>query len=250
LHISNKPTEYQFWASAFNVSSLINFISKKRMRPNRSLEKGVVLLEELSISKSKKENLDIFKTMIHSKILSSLAQVLFEDLYKYNFDNSSSVNPRMEIKKNATKKDSDKHQDVSLFVHTLGTTNEMQKLIGNKFGLYSDLFLILALVHDSGKSNKLKNDMQIDLSVVHNEASRVYLERKVLEDKSISVYYRNIFERVYSVLDAHHSKEKENLFYGTATDEDDNVLEIELIRFLKMADSNQRDAEGEYLSDV
>lgn len=238
-----------FWATIHCTSTLITKINDKRVSENKDLSEGIVVNDmELSVSNSKKENIELFLNLISNKSLKPLAQTLITDMYKYDFDASSSVDS--DIEDFDENKNLKKLGSISLLQHSFGVLNMMSKVIDRKFGLYSDLFFIAALVHDFGKSNSLKSKFNIDISIAHHEASSEYLKRVSYRDKKITQYYRGLLEMVCEVFEAHHTKNLENLFYATKKEEDSKELQILLMKYLKLADSMQRDIELEMLRDL
>ncbi|WP_294961573.1 HD domain-containing protein [Sulfurimonas sp.] len=247
MYTSSKGIDY--WASVHCTSVLIEKINKKRVLTNKMPSKGIVVEdEELSVAKSKKANIELFVKLMSNNSLRPLAKNLIEDMYKYEFDNSSSVDFNIEnfddnikLKQLAA---------ISLLEHSYGVFNIMKKIIDKKFGLYSDFFFIASLAHDSGKSHKLKEAIVIDLDISHHIASSQYLKKIVYQDNLISPYYKSLFEVVCDVFEAHHTKVSESLFYGVKKEEDNKELQILIMKYLKQADSKQRERELRMINDI
>ncbi len=244
-----KQNNADFWTSAFCISKLISSIAIKNNRNPTESKKNSVASGSLNLTNPANVNVDIFTRMISSETLKVLAGELVLDMYEFHFDNCSSVNPNF-VPKKSRKNMLGVRKSVSLLEHTFGTVNQMNLLIGKSFGVNTDFFLILALVHDYGKCENLKEEFQIVSSLSHNEASRVYLEKVATNKNEISSYYHKLFGSIYRVLDAHHNPTKQKEFYALAKEESDDAFEILLLTKLQEADFAQRQIEEENFSDV
>lgn len=243
--IGNQKPE-DFWATMHCTSTLLSKISSKRANAKKYHSDGVsVFSHELSVTKSKHENIELFVSMISSKCLKSLSETMISDMYKYDFDNSSSVDSKIEGLTNNSSLEA--LVSVSLLFHSFGVLNMMHSIIDKKFGLYSDFFYIAGLAHDFGKSNKLKNTYGIDTDIPHHEASAEYLKRISYKDKNISKYYKDLLNIVCEVFEAHHTRNLENLFYATKREEESKEFQILVMKYLKQSDSMQREYELELL---
>lgn len=234
------------WGSVFSTTTLIEKIVNKKEQSDKQLTANVDIV--LSISSSMNENVFSFIEVIHNESLRNMTRDMIEDMYTYSFDDSSSVTGETHLYDSTS--DYDKLKSITLMQHTFGVVNQMHELIGQKYGLYSDLFLLLALLHDFGKSSALKRDFAIDQSLPHHEASSEYLRHKIHSCKNITPYYRDLLNKICVVMEAHHSRDKQSEFYPVKSVGDDSGKELEILFLekLKEADSSQRLVELDLLT--
>jgi len=227
----------QMWASVHSVNSLVKHILDKNKFPtNQSTKK--ILKAKTCHTKSKKENIEIVSALIQSQRIKPLVLFFIEEMYRFNFDESSSANPTLaEIQYSPS---IERLRDINLMHHTFGVLNKMVEEIGLKYGLYSDYFFITALLHDFGKSVSLKEHYEIPLDINHAEASGEYL-RKILHSRDdISSSSLKILNILDVVMQAQHSKTVENTFYAIDTKKENEELKIRILEALKKSDSAQR----------
>lgn len=238
-----------FWASVHCTSTVLDKIAVKR-RESKRVERHVLQKDEglLSITYSEKENIESFVNIMGMKHFRIMAETMMKDAYKYNFDDSSSVNRKNTIDENSRL---NALAHISLLQHTFGVVNELYKIITRRYGIYSDVFYLTAFAHDFGKSKALKWDYQIDSSLEHHKASSEYVRRVALgaENKvTITKHDDELIKTICDVLNAHHTPEDENMFHAVKSTDENKTLHIEIINKLKEADQNQRAIELEMLS--
>lgn len=229
-----------FWGSIHATSSVIEVLVEKNVSNSESKNEFTDHL--LSLTSTKEENLLSFLDVIQNKSLREICADMVSDMYLYDFDNTSSVMGEKITEERINMTNHDILMHITLMQHSFGVVNKMYKLVGQKYGTYSDLFLVIALLHDFGKSIRLREDWFIDKSLDHEVASAEYL-RKVYIQSGIDKNYVKMLEKVCSVLEAHHSKDKQNEFYPIKKGQDDDTgkqLEIMLLEKLCEADKLQR----------
>lgn len=242
--MNNTRTEQDFWASIYGTTTIISAIQKKRhsrIPVSSSASKSLIF----DVCNTKNKNIENFTNLISNKKLKVIAKQLISDTYKFNFESSKSVDSNitgMELNYNL-----ESLQNINLLEHSFGVLNVMIDILDQKYGIYSDFFFIAALVHDFGKSVSLKKHYEIDLSIPHHEASSEYLKKIYKRDKSITDYYCKLLQAICDVFDAHHNSSLENQFHALKKEEENKEFHILIIKFLKMADTKQRNIEMEKL---
>ena len=238
-----------FWASVHCTSTLLDKIASKR-KTARKNEQYILQKSEglLSVAYSKKENIDGFISLIRMKHFKVMAEIMMLDIYKYRFDEYSSVNGNSTMVLNERL---EKLKSISLKQHTFGVVNELYKLITMRYGIYSDVFYIAALAHDFGKCDALVQDYNMDSSLEHHKASAEYVKKIALkagEKVVINNHDNSLINTIFDVLNAHHTEDDAKMFHAMKTGEENKTLHIEVINKLKEADQNQRDVELEMVS--
>ena len=232
----------ELWASVLTVSKILTAIDAKR--DSSRLENRVKYENSfLDIKKSKEQNILNFTSLFEHSEVKSIAKEIIEDLYKFDFENTPSFSSKMA--QNDSVFDSSARENISLKEHSFGTLNQMRRFIGKKFGIHSDFFFIIAIVHDYGKSLKLKTDKKISLSYSHHTASAAYLKMIIISRQNLSNNLKVFFNKVCTVLEAHHTPELANRFFAVEKNENNMEMEILLLDNLKKADYAQCEIDTE-----
>ncbi|WP_457748572.1 hypothetical protein [Sulfurimonas sp.] len=238
-----------FWAQMHCTSTLLDKIASKRKSSMRSeqylFQKSNGLL---SLSYSQQENIDRFVGLMGMKYFRSMASLIIKDMYKFDFDDCSSVDNLSTLSLNAKL---DKLSAISLMQHIFGVVNELFKKIIKRYGIYSDVFYITALAHDSGKCPVLKQTYGIDASLQHHKASSEYIKKiaiKAGNDILVTKHDQDLVNVICEVLEAHHSPDDEKMFHAAHSNEESKTMHIAVLEKLKEADSSQREIELEMLT--
>ena len=210
------------------ATTIISDIENKRRK--RELKK-----ENYSVSISSKAIFNDLK-LVFCEIdgFRTLYIKLFEDMALFDFINTSSV---------TDKKDSmvSKHGITKLYEHTFNTFNAMVKLLkgSEHYRVQKDIFYLIALLHDFGKSHALCDDYLINLKDQHHIRSAKYFKKIIEDEENRFGIDETSFKIILKTLSEHHSLVSEN-------SEDSDVKEDTVyMAFLKKADGMARNLEKE-----
>ncbi len=234
-----------FWAALHGTITMVNAIQNSRESKPSIPTAQQNFKEVLSCKNSKDENINTFVDFINSKNLKNFVKKLISDMYEFDFINATSVD--YGITGVVAQEKYKLLSKIDLLEHSFGVINQISKIIGRTYGLYSDYFYLAALTHDFGKSTNLLKSYEIDSSLKHHEASAEYLRRLARIHPELTSHSRELLEVVIEVIDAHHSPELEKHFYGVKSNEDNKELHLIMIDKLKQADKLQRESETEKL---
>jgi CRISPR-associated endonuclease Cas3-HD len=130
---------------------------------------------------------------------------IFNDLKEAKFENDSSVNFKYDahIKQHYT--NYDLLSSVDLLTHTINVVNEAINLTFNVPSGIKNIVLLLALVHDFGKSSYIQNMIGEPSDTKHEVVSAKYIQlilTKNIEQDNISLDH---ISSIYKILSNHHS---------------------------------------------
>ena len=229
-----------FWNATNNMISCMDKILAKR-KNKRNAEKSKACFSEILLDTKLSESEN--STNLKKKVIDHNALIvldsLIKDMYQYNFAKSSSVGGKI---KNLTMNGSvEKLKTINLLEHSFGVVNFMNKIISKRYGGYTDLFLILAIVHDFGKSEELRKAFMLDSTFGHWKASSQYLESKVKSLK-IASHYEKLIQIAVEVVNVHHDKDASIIFNPIGNKNKKSFHQLLLTKLIE-ADSEQREAE-------
>ena len=153
---------------------------------------------------------------------------IFEDFSKYKLNETSSVRDRGDDLPSLYGK-------IKLYAHIKNSLMEMIKIIDENERAYAfqkDIFLLIILLHDIGKSHALCADYAIDLKMEHCERSAAYFKKIVAEEDDNFQLDETSFNIIYTTVYMHHKFVNEETKY---------------LKILKQADSSARNKELEEL---
>jgi hypothetical protein len=204
------------------VNRILSEIETKRQKKNQKIEKYKVCISNMAIYYDLKYVLGIIDG--YRKIYIKL----FEDMSEFNFMNCSSVTDGYD---NSTAT----HKEVMLYAHTLSTFDQMVMIVNasNEHKIQKDLYLLIALLHDFGKSHELCKSYKIVIGEDnHCVRSAKYFEKIINKNKELEIDHIS-FKIIYDALFTHHKE------WGI----DDLGQNNKFLVALKQADGNARAAE-------
>jgi len=151
---------------------------------------------------------------------------LFNDISEFDFPSCSSVTDK-HFSQNAL------YADIELFEHTLNVFYEMLNIVdSDDYASNKDILLLIALLHDFGKSHELCNLYNIDLENSHCIRSAKYFEQIVRADKLEYLLDDTSFSIIYNTLYNHHniieSDTTPTIFLNALIQADANARALEL----------------------
>jgi len=239
----------QFWRGLRNISKITKLINEKRQIDKKSYYLNSQNKTILSIKYNKEQNLISLKRVLRNKKVFELFGSIINDMYKFNFINSSSVDSTIKKSINCAN-DLDYLERINLLEHSFGVVNQMNIVADTSYGRVFDFYMLAALVHDFGKSPNLRKHYSISSENGHHKASAEYLERKKIELKdNIDKFEIDMLNLVIEAIRVHH----DNIKLISVPTEIENVLEDMkknelqnlILEFLKKADISQRKKELE-----
>jgi hypothetical protein len=204
------------------VIRVLSEIESKRQSKNQKTEKYKVHITNMSIYNDLKYVLGIIDG--YRKIYIKL----FEDMSNFDFMGSSSVTDGYDTSTST-------HGDVKLYEHTLGTFDQMVAIVNssNDYKIQKDLYLLIALLHDFGKSHKLCEHYKIVIGEDnHCIRSAKYFKKITNESEELEMDHVS-FKIIYDTLFTHHKE------WGI----DDLKQNNKFLVALKQADGNARATE-------
>lgn len=210
--------------------NLLSELAKIKRKKRITTERYNVCISEDTIFQDLSfvfENIDGYK---------NLYLKIFEDMSKFDFLNTSSVTDNQN--------NLAQYGNIKLYDHTLNTFKQMVSITNESnnhdIQMQKDIFLIIALLHDSGKSHKLCAFYDIPLDEGHHIRSAYYFKKIVsMDDVDLFEIDEVAFDIIYNTLYLHHQPELQK------TTEDSIFL-----AFLKKADSMARAVEKKALMGV
>ena len=237
----------QFWIGMQNISKITKLINEKRKVDKKSYYLSRQDEMILSINFNKEQNLISLKEILKNKQVYELFGYVINDMYKFDFINSSSVDSTIQKSFYSTN-DLDYLERINLLEHSFGVANEMNIIADISYGRVFDFYMLSALVHDFGKSPQLRSHYSLTSEKGHHKASAEYLERKKLELKdNLGKFELDMLNIVIAAIRVHHDNnslisvptEIENVFEDMKKNELQNLI----LEFLKKADNSQRKKE-------
>ena len=158
---------------------------------------------------------------------------LFEDMSEFNFIKTSSVTDGNDNLKSD-------FGEVKLYNHTLNSFKQMVLLINDNhdYQIQKDLYLLIALLHDFGKSHELCEYYKINLNDKHHIRSAIYF-KKIIENNEEDYFGIDeaSFKIILNTLHTHHSlinrEEKETSFLIALKKADGSARKLEKETLLK-----------------
>jgi len=201
------------------ATTVLSVIENNRRKKEVKNEKYSVYIENEVIFN------DLEFVFFHIDGFRNLYIKLFEDMSKFDFINTSSVT-------DSSDNLISNHGTTMLYKHLFNTFREMVEILkrGNS-SLQKDIFYLLALLHDFGKSHELCNHYNIDLSHKHHVRSALYFESIIEEEDDRFGMDTTSFLIILKNLKEHHSMGEKS---------DDIFMEK-----LKIADRRAREFEKE-----
>ncbi len=239
----------QFWRGLRNISKITKLINEKRQIDKKPYYFNSQDQTILSIKFNKEQNLISLKRVLKNENIFELFGSVINDMYKFEFINSSSVDSTIQKSFYCTN-DLDYLERINLLEHSFGVVNEMNIIADKSYGRVFDFYMLAALVHDFGKSPSLRNHYSLSSEKGHHKASAEYLERKKIELKdNIKKFELDMLNLVIEAIRIHHDNnslisvptEIENILEDMKKNELQNLI----LEFLKKADVSQRKKELE-----
>lgn len=215
------------WEKMLVLKNISNF-ENNRIKKQISHEKYQV---NISNERIFKELSQVFSEIQGHK---NLYIKLFEDMNNFDFINISSVVDEL------SNGQIPKFKEIKLYDHTLNTFFQMTKILKSKETLkvQKDIFLLIALLHDFGKSHKLCENYGIDLENEHHVRSAQYFNHLISNSTDNYGLDKVTFEIIYKTLNQHHE------IISTATQE------TIFLQLLKEADAMARKVEEGILKNL
>ena len=234
-----------FWKSTSNLISCIKKVQSHRETTNSNQKNDIEPYASfLDVKLSKEENINSVQKRVLDSTASLILCSLIEDMYKFDFASSSSVGGKIA---NLTMNISlEELKSIDLLEHSFGVANFMEQIVAKKYGSFTSLFLILALVHDFGKSKKLNKAFMLDSEFGHWKASAQYLSAKVKTLK-VSPYYEKLIGIIFEVVNSHHDKNADTIFDSIENKDERSFHKLFLSKLIE-ADIKQREAELEKIA--
>ncbi len=226
LHVS--------WQRMFVIKELANIAAK--------MHKEKVHAEKVYISISSKDIFEDFQDVVSSTdSYRRLFAKLFEEMERFNFKESASVTDSKFENKKA------QFENIKLYEHTINTFNSMLKILGgtetSQQYLNKDIFLIIALLHDFGKSHALCEAYDIDITEHdHWVRSADYFIKLINEDDDLYLLEETTIKIIHKTLFLHHtniSKEKKTDFLSKLIEADKLARDLELKKLELVKQSEQ-----------
>lgn len=160
---------------------------------------------EINIPDKKMFN-DLQLIFMQSKAYKKLYLKIFSDFSEFNFVDCSSVTDNYGSKSI--------YGDIKLYDHLIRTYNKMLDIlrINKALDVQQDVFLLIALLHDIGKSHELCKHYLINTDERHDIRSAYYfksiIENDVDNDYKID---ESTYRIIYNTLIMHHDKTNRNI---------------------------------------
>jgi len=214
---------HRSWEKMLAFKHISNF-ENKRIKKQIIHEKYQVNIPEKRIFKE----LSYVFSEIHG--YKNLYIKLFEDMSLCDFINTASV-----IDNHG--ENTPKYKEIKLYDHTLNTFYKMVEILKPKENLIiqKDIFLLIALLHDFGKSHKLCEIYKINLENGHHIRSSQYFNQIITDSIDNYGLDKVTFKIIYETLYAHHE-----IIPASST-------ETIFMKLLKEADGMARKTEEEIL---
>jgi len=167
---------------------------------------------------------------------------LFEDMSSFDFIDTDSVT-------DAHGEQVSKYKKIRLYDHTLNTFYKMVEILHNDKNLIiqKDIFLLIALLHDFGKSHKLCENYEIDLENAHHVRSANYFNEIVLNSIDNYGLDQVAFKTIYGTLNEHHeiiSSRTEETIYMKLLKEADGMARKTEEALLKELEEKEKKENG------
>lgn len=253
--MGNKKAK-QFWLGMSNISTVTAMINKKRkIKDHLYCNSQEVSNHILDYRKTKEENLIALRKILKNKNIFDLYGSVVNDMYKYQFSEESSVDYSIQ-KSLYSVSELDKLGQISLLEHSFGVFNQMYLADKSTYGQFNDFFLLSALIHDFGKSSKLRTEFHLSSEDKHHKNSAKYLQQKIdslkknfTKEENITLGYvvdaiRIHHDNLNKITSVHMTNEKEEQQF------EENSFHQIILDFLKAADLKQRTIEIEYVEQV
>ena len=239
-----------FWMSIRNLECIVKTISEARKtRPNY---RSSFIKNKLHENFTEHENLSIFIKTLNNSEIEKLMIEIFMDMYKYDFAGISSVKNKYS---NLPQEGLENVKKSNLLNHTFGVINNMNEMISKSYGTATDFFILVAMVHDYGKSlNLIQGEVLAEYDKdgqkkYHHKISSEYLSNKII-GKKFNKSTNKLLKATINAINLHHDQLNTT---NIKADEEKEVSEAEafssiLLDALKKADIKQREYEEEYYS--
>lgn len=178
------------WGRMMTNKVLSNISNKKMI----SSQEKIIFDVEI---KNKNIFYDLGKAIEHSNGYRKILIKIFEDMDKFNFDKASSV-----TNGDALFAEYD-FSEIKLYDHTLNVFTEILK-IANKEAQGREVLILLALLHDFGKSNELCTHYGITKEERHWMRSSHYFDAIIRQDKDSFDLDETAIKIIRYVLSIHH----------------------------------------------
>lgn len=213
---------------------------------NKRIKKQIVH-EKYQVNISEKR---IFKELsyVFSEIqgYKNLYIKLFEDMSLCDFINTASVTDKHG-------ENSSKYIKIKLYDHTLNTFYKMVEILKSKENLtiQKDIFLLIALLHDFGKSHKLCEKYNINLENGHHIRSSQYFNNIILNSIDNYGLDKVTFKIIYETLYAHHeiipASSSETIFMKLLKEADGMARKTEEEILIKLEEEKKNKSKDELL---
>ena len=213
---------------------------------NKRIKKQIVH-EKYQVNISEKR---IFKELsyVFSEIqgYKNLYIKLFEDMSLYDFLHTPSVTDNHG-------ENGLKYKQVKLYDHTLNTFYKMVEILKSKESLtiQKDIFLLIALLHDFGKSHQLCEKYNIDLENGHHIRSSQYFNNIILNSIDNYGLDKVTFKIIYETLYAHHeiipASSSETIFMKLLKEADGMARKTEEEILIKLEEEKKNKSKDELL---
>ena len=238
----------EFWMSVNNISKVTKLINEKRKVDKNIYTSNIQTFIVLDFNLTKEQNLMLLKNVLKNTKLFELFGYIINDMYKFDFINTSSVDASIQSN-NYNTNDLDLLEGINLLEHSFGVVNQMNSKIDKSYGQVFDFYLLAALVHDFGKNPQLRNNYFLSSEKGHHKASAEYLEQKRDElSESFGKFELDMINLVIEAVRVHHdnlniSIKIPNNLSSIVDKIDNNELQNIILKFLKESDISQREIE-------
>ncbi|MFA6195381.1 MAG: hypothetical protein WC656_01900 [Sulfurimonas sp.] len=201
----------------------LSVIENKRQIKNQMTENYEVCISDVSIFG------DLKHIFSHIGGYKKLYIKLFEDMARFNFRTCASVTDNSHYLPS-------EYGHITLYQHTINTFDQMILIVKTHqdYQIQKDLYLLIALLHDFGKSHELCEHYKIELEKGHWIRSAAYFKKIVNDelDEHLNIDAAS-FNIIYDTLFSHHSQTK------------DEQKNNKFLNALELADSGARKFEKE-----
>lgn len=239
-----------FWMGVNLISNFADILNEQRLNKEKFLKEISDKSDKLFLNTLSEKK---FNTYVLKKICSSnkksyaLLGDMLEDIYRFNFKKTSSVEQN-NLETIGQANDYSLLANVDLEEHTFGVFNNMSKLVAKSYGEYFYNFLMIAMVHDFGKSKELCTHYKIPDTLSHCQRSSIYFKIKVNEIEKYlvdgwSLDERKILNIVERVIYKHHENKNDKKILVYEDKKEESGIENLFLDFLLEADKLQRESE-------
>jgi len=226
----------QFWKELAGTVAIYDEVNNTRKRVSK--EKTKPNKQQINIKNDVYDNdfQDGLVLILNvTENFNKLFKKIFIDMDNCQFKKTPSVNSSYDKELIAHNSRYELLKEVNLYNHTINVVIETIKLTNELPQNVRDIAIILALLHDFGKNDKIIKTYNLgDDGRKHHHRISAYYAKHTMQDAMIGSHSTNIItdelvEMIYKVLRMHHDSDKEkNLFLDLLIKADMNAREIEL----------------------